>query len=131
MLVYDTISQIFSKISKTSYNIRENNLKSSNKHCKKNKKHSRKQVSFYEPSFFLVKVFVQMKILKLGNPYAYLWYLLGESGCTGIILYFKINSSIDQLIFNLFYTAWLYGWRLTIPISIIHAWICIKAYEVF
>jgi len=47
MLVYDTISQIFSKISKTSYNTREDNLKSPNKHCKKNKKHSRKQESFY------------------------------------------------------------------------------------
>ena len=59
--------------------IREDNLNSPNKHYKKNKKHSHKQVSFYKPSFVLVKVFVQMKILKLGNPYAYLWwYLLGN-----------------------------------------------------
>jgi hypothetical protein len=32
------------------YNVREDDLKSPNEHCEKNKKHSHKQASFYEPT---------------------------------------------------------------------------------
>ena len=40
------IPKICSKISKTKYNVREDDLKSPNEFCKKNKKHSYKQANF-------------------------------------------------------------------------------------
>ena len=55
-----------------------------------------------------LNVSVEEERLEVGQSLCLHMIFVGEFGCAGIILYFRINSMISHLISNLFYTTWCY-----------------------